>query len=286
MPELPEVQTIITDLNKLLPGLTITGFWSDIPAFKKIKKEIIGRKIIQVNRRGKNILVRLSENAILLIHQKMTGHMLYGNWEMKNKIWKSKTPGPIRDDPQNRFIHLILNLSNGKQLALSDVRKFAKVLVWPADKLNQLKGLAELGPEPVEKSFIFARFKDALKGKRGKIKMTLMNQKVIVGIGNIYSDEILWQAGMHPFKRVEDLNDKELKRIFEAMKKIFRRAIKAAGDSTSDYRRPSGEKGKYQDIQNAYQMTGTKCKKKDGGVIARIKLVGRSAHFCPIHQKL
>jgi formamidopyrimidine-DNA glycosylase len=277
MPELPEVETIVTDLKKVIPGLKITDVWSDIPVFQKIKKEVIGRKILGIERRGKNILIGLSQNTTLLIHLKLTGHLLYRN-------------------SQNRFIHLILFLSNGKQLVLSDLRKFAKVLVWPTNKLGELKDINKLGPEPLSPIFTFKKFREILKNKRaakgeprqrrGKIKTVLMNQEVISGIGNIYSDEILWEAGIHPLKRVEKINDEELKKIFRAIKKILKRAIKAKGDSFSNYRRPSGEKGFYQEIQNAYGQEGIKCKKRDGGIIKRIKIGGRSAHFCPLHQKL
>jgi formamidopyrimidine-DNA glycosylase len=267
MPELPEVQTIVTDLKKVLPGLKITGFWTDIPAFRKIQKEVIGKKILGLERRGKNILIHLSENITLLVHLKLTGHLLCGK------------------HPQNRFIHLVLILSNGKQLALSDLRKFAKVLIWPTGKLNEITDITKLGPEPLEPSFDFKKFREILKSRRGKIKVVLMDQKAIAGIGNIYSDEILWEAGIHPFKSAEKLSEDELKRIFNAIKKVLKKGIEAKGDSMSDYRRPSGEKGRYQEIQNAYQMTGQKCRKHDGGIIKRIKIGGRSAHFCPIHQR-
>ncbi len=286
MPELPEVQTIVTDLKKVLPGLKITDFWTDIPSFRKIEKEVVGKKILKLERRGKNILIVLSDNKTLVIHQRMTGHFLCGKWELQGKEWKSLISGPLLEDPQNRFIHLIFGLSNGKQLALSDLRKFAKALIWPADKTDQLPEIAKLGPEPLESSFSFGKFREIMKKKSGKIKVVLMNQEVISGIGNIYSDEILWEAGVHPLARAEKLDDNDLKKIFNAIKKVLNKAIKAKGDSMSDYRRPSGEKGHYQEIQNAYHMIGQKCRKNDGGIIKRIKISGRSAHFCPIHQKL
>ncbi len=286
MPELPEVQTIVSDLKKVLPGLKITGFWTDIAAFKKIEKSVVGRKITGIERRGKNILIGLSDNLTLLIHQRMTGHLLYGLFGFAQGVWKAKEAGPLRDDPQNRFIHLVFSLSGGKQLALSDLRKFAKVFIAPTEKLNQLPDISKLGPEPLKTSFDFRKFKSAFENRRGKIKQILMNQEIIAGIGNIYSDEILWEAGIHPLKPLEKLNEGELKKIFNAVKKVLERGIKAKGDSMSDYRRPSGEKGGYQKIQNAYQKTGEKCKKGDGGIIKRIKIAGRSGHFCPIHQKL
>jgi len=157
-------------------------------------------------------------------------------------------------------------------------------LVLDTDKMDEYKEIKELGPEPLEKSFTFSKFKEIFTKKKGKIKQLLMNQNVIAGIGNIYSDEILWYAGVHPLKRAETLKERELKKIYKAMIKILSLAIKARGDSFQDYRTILGEKGEYQYRQKAYQMTGKKCFKNDGGIIKRIKLGGRSAHFCPRHQ--
>lgn len=267
MPELPEVETTVSDLRKVILGLRILDVWSDLPAFQKIKKDIVNKKIIKIERRGKNILIELSQNKSLLIHLRLTGHLLYGN-------------------PQSKFIHLLLFLSNKKQMALVDLRKFAKVLVWPTDKLGELPEIKKLGPEPLSPQFTFEKFQEILQKKKGRIKTVLMDQKTISGIGNIYSDEILWEGGIHPLKKTEDLKREELKEIFQAMKKILFRAIRARGSSYIDYRDTFGRKGKYQEIQNAYGRDGKKCKKKDNGIIKKIRIGSRSAHFCPIHQKI
>lgn len=292
MPELPEVQTIVDDLNKAVKGLKITGFWNDWkklikePKIEEFGKQIKGKKILGARRRAKYILVDLSEQKTLIIHQKISGHMLYGKWEQEGKNWKATEKGPIRGDPQNRFIRFILFLSNGKMLALSDLRRFAKVLLVDTDKLNELKDIKELGPEPLDKNFTFEKFKGTLKKKKGKIKTVLMDQTIIAGLGNIYADEVLWHAGIHPLKRVDRLSEQELKKIHKTIKKVLQIAIDAKGDSMQDYRRLNGELGSYQYIQKAYQMTGKKCSKKDGGVIKKIKVGGRGTHFCPKHQKI
>ena len=284
MPELPEVETIVTDLKKLISGLKITNVWSDIPAFQKIKKKIVGRKILGIERKGKNILIGLNQDKTLLVHQKMTGHLMYGKWKRENGAWRSILPGPMRDDPENRFIHLIFFLSNGRQLALCDMRKFAKVVILLTKKI--LEGLKELGPDPFDKNLNFKNFKEKINSKQGKIKSVLMDQTVIAGIGNIYSDEILWLAGIHPLKKAADLKEKELKKIYLAIKPVLKKAISARGSSYIDYRDAGGKKGRYQEMQNAYGQEGEKCKKRDGGIIKRIKIGSRSARFCPIHQKL
>ena len=292
MPELPEVQTIVSDLQKILPGLKIGDVWTDWKkmfkniSFDNFKKEVISEKILNIERKGKNILIHLSRDKTILVHQKMTGHFLYGNWNFENKKWISKNDDPIRNDPQNRFIHLVLDLSNDKQLALSDLRKFAKVLLWPTDKLSELEDVNNLGPDPTDKDFDFNKFQERLAGKKGKIKTVLMDQTVFAGIGNIYSDEILWLSGIHPLKPVSSLTQEELKTIYTSTKKILKRALEARGTSDSDYRDPYGRKGHYQEILYVYGLEREKCQKKDGGIITRIKVGGRSAHFCPIHQKM
>ena len=283
MPELPEVETIVTDLKRTVPGLKIIDLWTDIFAFKKIKKDVIKEKILKVERRGKNILIGLTNSKTIIVHQKMTGHLMYGKWARKGNEWKSVLAGPMRDDPENRFIHLIFFLSNGRQLALCDMRKFAKVVVLPAEKISE--EFKKLGPDPFDKDFTFKKFIEILP-KKGNIKTVLMNQEIISGIGNIYSDEILWLAGIHPLKPVQKLKEREIKKIYQAIKPVLKKAINARGSSYIDYRDARGKKGRYQEMQKAYGLEGTNCKKRDGGIIKRIKIGGRSAHFCPLHQRM
>lgn len=283
MPELPEVETVVRDLNKLVLGKRITRIWADAKKiikkpriFENFEKEIKGRKIGNIRRRGKNILFELSGGKTLLVHQKMTGHLLFGKWKMESGKWLA-AKGHLRD-PQNRFIHLMFWLDKRKQLALSDLRKFAKVELWDNKELK--KELSLLGPEPLEKSFTLDKLKEILKNKKGKIKQVLMNQEVVAGIGNIYSDEILWRAKVRPFREASKLKEKEIREIYLALKKILAKAVKLGGTSISDFRRPSGEKGLYANIRKAYRREGEKCG-RCGAIIKRVKIGGRSAHFCP-----
>ncbi|RJQ32020.1 bifunctional DNA-formamidopyrimidine glycosylase/DNA-(apurinic or apyrimidinic site) lyase [Candidatus Parcubacteria bacterium] len=296
MPELPEVETIVNDLQKILPGLKLLDVLTDAKnlfrknKFEDFKKKVVGEKILNLSRKGKNILIHLSGNTTILIHQKMTGHLLYGKWVLETPpsgaSWKSAEEGPIKDDPMNRFIHIVFRLSNGKELALSDMRKFAKVIAWPTDKLSELADV-KLGMDPFDKNFTLKKFKELLASKkRGKIKSILMDQTLIAGIGNIYSDEILWLAGVNPLKDISELSDGEMEKIYKAIRPVLERAIKARGTSASDYRDPMGRKGKYQEMQYAYRLTGKPCQKNDGGTIARVKIGGRSAHYCPVHQRI
>ena len=290
MPELPEVETIVRDLNKAILGRKIEDVWSDFKKmikgpkdFEQFKKEIKGKKIQKVWRRGKNIIFELSQRLSLLIHQKLTGHLLLGKWGLEKGVWRAKIPGPLAEDPMNRFLHLIFWLGNGQMLALSDLRKFAKVELLDKDTLE--KELIFFGPEPLEKDFTFEKFKGCFKSKKGKIKQVLMDQTVIAGIGNIYSDEVLWEAKIHPFKEVSNLSEVELKKIYMAIKKILPLAIELKGESFSDFRRLSGEKGYFDKARKVYRRAGEKCS-RCGTIIKKGKIAGRSTHFCPKCQKI
>ncbi len=290
MPELPEVQTVVDDLNKKIIGRKITGVWFDTPKIikkpkaKDFEKNIKGAKIESAARRAKNILIYLSGNRLLLVHQKMTGHMLVGKWQKTNSGWKSLLGGRF-DEKVNGYIHIVFFLDNGQMLVLSDLRKFAKVLLGPREEIEKMPALQKLGIEPLSKEFTFEKFKTIIKKEKRKIKAVLMYQEKISGICNIYSDEILWEAKVHPFRPANSLNDSELKKIYLATGKILKRALKLRGTSTSDFRDTAGVKGKFGEVLNVYRREGKPCP-RCGAVIVRQKMGGRSAHFCPRCQIL
>lgn len=222
----------------------------------------------------------------------MTGHMLFGKYQKVTNNWIPTKEGPL-SDPFNSHIRLIFSLSDGpgrsgKHLALSDMRKFAKVTLVKTSELEECLHLEHLGPEPLDPKFTITNFKLRINTKpMGKIKQVLMDQRVIAGIGNIYSDEILWRAGVHPLSLVSKIPEKNMKEMFKAMKETLRKGIKLGGDSMSDYRNIEGKKGEFQEYHRAYQHTGEPCTKRNcKGHIERTVVGGRSAHFCPVHQKL
>lgn len=289
MPELPEVETIVRELRKDLVGLRFKDAWADwaktlrqAGGLKIFNKEIKGKKILTVRRRAKYIVMDIEGKKTLFIHQKMSGHLLYGKWKFVDGKWQSQIKGPLKDDPQNRFIRVVMGLNNGYQLALADLRRFGKIILVDDDKVNDLKEIRELGPEPLEVSFL--EFKKLFTNKKGRIKPVIMDPHFVAGIGNIYADEILWRVGLHPASRVEHLDDKDIKNIYTAMRDILKLSIKHKGSSMDDYRTPSGTKGNFQNLHKAYHQTGEKCSRKDGGHIERLKLAGRSGHFCSVHQ--
>ncbi len=291
MPELPEVEITVRGLNKKVLERTFVDVWTDFEKvikkpkdFEEFKKGLKGKEIQKVWRRGKNIIFDLSDNLNLLIHQKLTGHLLTGNWKMKNGNWKP-SKNKFLQERVNNYIHLMFWLDKGLMLALSDLRKFAKVELWDSKKLRESKEIKSLGLEPLAKDFSFEKFKKAFsKRRKGKIKSVLMDQTIIAGIGNIYSDEILWKARIHPLKDVSKLKDKDLRKIYHEIKKILTRAIKFHGSSVSNFRDTEGRKGKFDQLLNVYRKEGKKCP-RCGTIIRKIKIAGRTAHFCSNCQK-
>ncbi|MBI2582781.1 hypothetical protein HYV98_00805, partial [Candidatus Azambacteria bacterium] len=213
MPELPEVETTVRQLKNAVVGKTLRGFWTDWAKYvkpmsaKAFGKAVVGRKILNVSRRGKNILFSLSggppasgpeageAGKTMLIHQKLTGHLLVGKWKLRRRKQVPVRNGAMRDRV-NTYIHLLFDL-NGKQLALSDLRKFGKVRLYSSSEVDKAPDLA-LGPDPLIMSY--DEFTRVLKKRKTRIKALLLDQTAIAGIGNIYSDEILWLAKVHPLK--------------------------------------------------------------------------------------
>jgi formamidopyrimidine-DNA glycosylase len=306
MPELPEVQTTVNGIRATVIGLKIADAWSDYNSpyfagsetikdpvyFAHFRKAVKGAKIIGAHRRAKNILIDLDTGATILIHMKMTGHVMYGKYRFdgagaaKKDPWVPIAPESLKD-PFNRHVHFMLSFSNGKHLALSDVRKFAKVTLLDTATMHESVHLNDLGPEPLEEHFKLTDFAARLTMRpNGKVKQVLTDQSILAGVGNIYADESLWRAGIHPLRLVRDISAAETKLLFSAVKQTLARGIDFGGDSTSDYRDINGDKGKFHESHNAYQRTGSKCDRHGcGGTIRRMVIGARSAHFCEKHQK-
>lgn len=307
MPELPEVTTTVNGLKRSLKGLSFLDVWTDLSKentikqfkdtiknkkfFIKFKKTIKNTKILSVERRGKNILINLSNNQTILIHLKMTGHIIVGRYfyNKKNNKWTpdSKERKELHD-PYNRFIHAVFPLSNGLSMVFCDSRKFGKITIIPTASTETTTHLKSLGNEPLDKNFNFDKFKMRLMLKPNKnIKTVLMDQSVIVGIGNIYSDEMLWLSSIHPESKVINTPNGQLKLLYKSMLEVLNKGINLGGDSMSDYRDIDGKKGNFQNHHNVYRRKGERCSKKVcTGVIIRKVINGRSAHFCNVHQRL
>ena len=306
MPELPEVHTTVTGLQKVLPGLSICDVWTDMWStaslakntikdrsyFPYFQKYTLARKILGVRRRAKHILIDLDNGFTIIIHMKMTGHLMYGKYKQDKKYngreWSwipVERESPLLD-PYNRHIHVVFTLSNGNHLAFCDSRKFGTVVVEKTDTLH-LERLAHLGPEPLETDFTLAAFKErVMKSPLRAIKTVLMDQTIIAGIGNIYSDEMLHRAHILPTRTPRSLNETEWKLLFKAMKEVLLKGIHFGGDSTSDYRNIEGARGAFHENHLVYLRTKQKCLTRlCKGIIEKKPIGGRSAHFCRVCQR-
>lgn len=313
MPELPEVHTTVTGLQTVLPTLSITDIWSDMWSESKLakntikdrgyfsyfKKYVLNQKVLQVRRRAKHILIDLENGFTIIIHMKMTGHLMYGeyreNKEYDGKQWPwvpliadladlkltSQTSTPPLLDPYNRHIRVVFTLSDKKHLVFCDSRKFGTIVVEKTDTLH-LERLSHLGPEPLETTFTQSDFeKRIMKSPTRAIKTVLMDQSIIAGIGNIYSDEMLHRAQILPTRTSKSLTTKEITLLYKAMKEVLLQGIDFGGDSTSDYRNIKGERGAFHANHLVYLRTKEKCLTKNcKGVIEKQTIGGRSAHFC------
>lgn len=300
MPELPEVETTVRGLQKKVVGKTIVDVWSSYPKkdyvrkdeiknatfFAKFKKQTKGAKIVKVLRRGKNILIYLDNNLVILVHMKLTGHFLYGKYKKVKTEWKPIDPSSPLANPFSRHVRFIIEFTDGTHLALSDMRTFAKITLVQKSELESSRHLAGLGPEVLDKSFTREVFKEQLQKKPTlPVKTALMEQSLFVGVGNIYSDELLWLAGINPHRTVASLSTRETSDMFHHLKPLLEKGISFQGDSTSDYRTIDGVAGEFQLHKHAYQNTGKPCNKRGcKGVILRSVIRGRSAHYCDTHQ--
>ncbi len=271
MPELPEVETIKRQLERRIKGKRIKTVEVRLPRFIKLslakfKKIVSQAKIKDVSRRAKLLIIELSNGYCLVVHLKLTGQLIFNG-----------KPG--------KHTHLIYFFTDGSRLVHNDLRQFGFVKVVPKKELADFLEKEKFGPEPLSKKFTLSLFKELLnKRKNAKIKPLLMDQRFVAGIGNLYADEILFSARVRPIRQAKTLKEKEIKKIYQGIKRILTLAIKRQGSSVEYYLDAKGKKGNYLPLVKVYQRTGQPCFVCQTK-IKRLKIGGRSAHFCPKCQK-
>lgn len=284
MPELPEVETIVRDLAKKLKNKKILDIESldkkVWPVAAGELKNILGKKIKTVKRRAKMIAISLGEHY-LIMHLKMTGQLVY-----KNKVSLIAGGHPIAGEGKespNRFTRVIFKFNDKSALYFNDVRRFGWIKLMAGDKFVELD--ERLGLEPLSSGFTLKNFSEFLRRKlKSPIKPALLDQKYLAGIGNIYADEALFAARIKPSRRVKSLKQAEIKKLWQAIPKILRYAIKYRGTSFNDYVDAQGETGNFIKYLKVYGRAGKKCK-NCGQPIKKIKLGGRGTHWCDNCQK-
>lgn len=293
MPELPEVETIVRGLNGKLPGLTITNLEINIPKWERTIRhdglnpdnDLVGHKVVGMRRRAKLVLLDVEGGSTVMFHLKMTGQLVYE--DAKHHITPGGHPVPSFNQAQpNNSTHAIFSFDNGSHLYFNDTRKFGFVRLIATNKVAQIPFVKAYGPEPFDPGFTPDYFGQAIKKRpRMKIKILLMDQTFVAGVGNIYANEALWEAGIHPLRLAGSLTDREIKDLFKTTRHVLEVGIANKGTTLSDFVDSEGNKGGNQGFLKAHNQEGEACSKDDGGVIKKIVVGGRGTFFCPTHQK-
>jgi formamidopyrimidine-DNA glycosylase len=272
MPELPEVETIRLTLKPKLIGRTIVNgsvLWPKLIQNQTVEDflaTIYRQKIIDLDRRGKYLLFYFEGDLVLSIHLRMTGQLIVE---------------PAGASPA-KATYLQLGLDDGNELRFRDQRKFGRVTLFRAN--NPPAALEKLGPEPLSADFTMQRLISRLGHRQIAIKKALLDQEVIAGIGNIYADETLFLAGIHPARLVASLSGAEIEQLYHAIQKVLTEAIQNRGTTKRDYRDGEGKSGSNQDKLQVYDRKGLACY-QCGNMIVKMNFGGRGTHFCPICQK-
>jgi formamidopyrimidine-DNA glycosylase len=272
MPELPEVETIKRELQPLLTGKTITNcrvLRPDIigyPSVKLFKRRIKNAVITGVRRRAKYLIIDLDSGSMLIFHLRLSGALL-----IKEKL--------------SRHARIAFRLNDGSLLVFDEPRVLGRVyLIGRDDKPRILKGFRELSHEPISPEFDFAYFKQNLKKRKTRIKSVLLDQKVCAGVGNIYSDEALFKAGIRPFRRASSLRTAEVFKLLLALKDVLHLGIKHLGTTVSDYKRVNEQTGNFQKLLCVYSREGEPCKVCGTPIVVK-KIGNRGTRYCPKCQK-
>ena len=296
MPELPEVETVARDLQRWVAGATIVSAsvsWARTIRHpqppERFEAEIAGATIRRVDRRAKTVLLHLEDGRVMTVALRMTGALI---------VAPPETPA----DP---YARVVFQLADGRELRYRDVRKFGRIGLWPGGGLRSVGAgrgtrshrvaenattyrIGEVfsghGPEPLSRSFTADRFAQRLARRSAKLKTLLLDQSFIAGVGNIYADEALWRARLHPLRAADTLTPREVRRLHRTMRQVLREGIAHRGASFSDYVGADGEPGANAERLAVYRRTGEPCL-RCGRPIDRIVVGQRSTHFCPRCQR-
>ena len=289
MPELPEVEVVKKSLerelnNKIIKNVKIFDHNLRYKVNKNDINKIYGLKILKIKRRSKYLIFLLEKSLYMLVHLGMTGKFFI----VKKNHFKQKTSFyyEINKSNDNKHDRLKFIFTNKTQLIYNDVRKFGFIKFFNIKDIKINPHLKILGPEPLKNNFNFLYFKNYLKGRNRNIKDLLMDQKFVSGLGNIYVNEILFFSRVKPFRKVNSIKDKELKKILKFTKQVLKKAIFLGGSSIKNFSSSSGKKGNFQQLFKVYGKKGLNCSNSDcKETVKKIVLANRASFFCPKCQK-
>lgn len=288
MPELPEVETIRTGLSALLIGKRIVKVdcvWpkSFLSSESDVADFLIGAKITKIRRRGKILLIDLNTSYSLMVHLKMTGQLVYRG---EDEVFGAGHPtDSLIGELPDKSTRITLNFADSGRLFFNDQRKFGWMRLVPVVEIPNIDFFKKIGPEPLSAGFSKQKFCDRVGHRpKSKIKAVLLDQTVVAGIGNIYADESLWGAKIHPSTIVNSLSTSQLNRLYDEMRYILTMAIEKGGSTDKNYVNAEGRRGSYLDFARVFRRGGQSCA-RCGETIIKIRVAGRGTHVCPRCQK-
>lgn len=287
MPELPEVETVRVGLKKLIVGKQIAGVWHDwaksFPnADEDVEQFLIGSRILDIKRRAKVLIIDLNTDYSLVIHLKMTGQMVYVG---KQRFGAGHPNDSLIGELPDKSTRVIFEFVDGTKLFFNDQRKFGWVRLLPTIEVPNIDFMKKVGPEPLAENFTAAKFVERLKRRpKSGIKAVLLDQTVIAGIGNIYADEGLWGAKIHPAEPVNNISQKKLYTLFDQLQAVLKLSIEKGGSSDKNYVNAEGKRGSYLTFANVFRREGKPCP-RCGTFIEKSRVAGRGTHTCPKCQK-
>ncbi len=284
MPELPEVETVRLGLARLLPGRVIACVESDTEKSfpndpEEVQSHLLGATIQRVNRRGKVLIIELNTGLSLLIHLKMTGQLVFR--EPRGESFGAGHPNDsLIGNLPDKSTRVIFDFVDGTHLYFNDQRKFGWVKLMRSEAIVEEPFIAKLGPEALAEDFTFEEFQSRLKRRpRTSIKAAILDQSVLAGVGNIYADEGLFAARIHPATRVEKVSAVKLKRLYRALREVMQLSISLGGSSDRNYVDALGRRGNYLTFAKLFRREGQPCP-NCGHTISKIRVAGRGTHLC------
>ncbi len=289
MPELPEVETVRRGLHRLIIGKTIKSEKHDTPkGFPNTPGDVtaflVGAKVTDIRRRAKVLLIDLDTAYTLVIHLKMTGQMVFRGEQTFGAGHPNES---LIGELPDKSTRVDLEFSDGSHLFFNDQRKFGWMRLLPTVEVPNIDFMKKVGPEPLEDAFTHQIFIKRIKRRANTtIKAALLDQTVLAGIGNIYADESLWGAKIHPAERVKDVSNVKLKTLYRELRFVLNLAIEKGGSTDRNYVNAEGKKGSYIDFARVFRREGKACPRHSGVVILKTRVAGRGTHTCTVCQKL
>lgn len=289
MPELPEVETVRAGLNQLLVGHKIVSEDHDTPkGFPNspgdVSQFLNGAKVVDVRRRAKVLMIDLDSQYTLVIHLKMTGQLVYrGSENFGAGHPNDSLIGKLPD----RSTRVQLKLDNGATLFFNDQRKFGWMRLLPTIEVPNIDFMKKVGPEPLEDDFTAEVLFERLQRRKNTcIKAAILDQTVLAGIGNIYADESLWGAKIHPSTLVKNVSKTKIQNLFKEIQFVLKLSIEKGGSTDRNYVNAEGKKGSYIDFARVFRKEGMPCSRHPDTLIVKIRVAGRGTHICPKCQNI